>query len=246
MLEAFDLNFLWVFLVGILSFFSPCNFALIPTFIAYISGSSSTDGKIQDRKGVMTSSLLFVLGFMLVFLLIGAGVGAVSQFLNFNRDILRIIAGVFIILIGLIFLLHLNVKLFKRDYYFELPKVFVKHKKIKSFVTGTALAFGWSPCYGPLIGAILTLVLSTGSTVSGILYFFVYSLGFVIPFLFLAFFINVCMGYMNRVKKFLKYFHVISGLLLILIGFIMIADQTLILTGWLYNLYDAFGIPYIS
>ncbi len=246
MTEAFDLNFLWVFLVGVLSFFSPCNFALIPAFIAYISGTSSVHGKVASRWNVMLSSFMFVLGFMLIFLLIGASAGAIGQFFSLNQDVFRVVAGIFIILIGLLFVFHLNVGLFKRDFHFSLPGKLVKYKKLKAFLAGMAISFGWSPCYGPLIGAIFTLTLTAGSVASGILYFAIYSLGFVIPFLILALFMNACMKYMNRIKGFLKYFNIAAGLILITIGLFMISDKMLGTMDVLYKLYDSFGIPYIS
>ena len=245
-MEGFDVHIVWVFLVGVLSFFSPCNFALIPTFIAYISGSSSLENGDANRRDIMTASGLFVLGFMLVFLLIRAGVGALSRFFVVYREVFSVVAGLLLVVLGLIFLFHLNINLFKREYHLKVPQKFLEYPKLRAFMTGTVIAFGWSPCYGPLIGAILTLVLTTGSTLQGIFYFFVYSIGFVIPFLLLAFFINAGIQYMDSMKKVLKYFHIISGLLLIVIGIIMMLDQTLILTQWLYDFYDVLGIPYVS
>lgn len=243
-MDGISFNIFWIFLVGVLSFFSPCNFALIPTFIAYIAGSTSTQK--LSRRDVIVPTIFFVLGFMLIFLLLGVGAGALSVFLTEHRNTLRVVGGLVIVLIGLVFLFHLNFKIFKRDFHLTLPQKFVNYPRLKAFLAGLAIAFGWSPCYGPLIGAIFTLVLTTGSTTQGALYFFVYSLGFVVPFILIALCVDACTRSMKRMRQYLKYFHIVSGLLLIIIGGIIIADNVGIFTDWLYRLYDSLNIPYIS
>ncbi|MET3699618.1 cytochrome c biogenesis protein CcdA [Bacillus oleivorans] len=214
-----DLNLFLAFGAGFLSFISPCCLPLYPAFISYITGMSVAELKNENamlnRRSIL-HTLFFLIGFSIIFIAIGFGTSFIGEFFFKYQDLIRQIGAIFIILFGLILVGVLQPKLLMKDHRFEF-----KNKPggyVGSILIGMAFAAGWTPCSGPILGAVLVLAAQNPS--SGVVYMFAYVLGFAIPFFILSFFIGK-MGWIRRHNaKIIKF----GGYLMILMGITLFFD----------------------
>src|SRR5215471_14338833 len=172
------------FLAGVVSFLSPCVLPLVPGYVSLISGASVEELESQDRKllrTVLVHSLMFILGFTLVFVVLGATATELGRLVTAYRKWLTWLAGAFIIGFGLHLTGILKIKALYMDK--RLHSVGSGKSPIGAFVVGFAFAFGWTPCIGPILGTILTLAGNGKSLSKGILLLWIYSLGLAVPFL---------------------------------------------------------------
>jgi cytochrome c-type biogenesis protein len=219
---------------GILSFLSPCVLPLVPPYLVYISGVSLEDMSSEKLSSptvhmgrVMLSALLFVLGFTTVFVLLGATASALGQVLRTHLTLLSQIAGIAIIIMGLHFLGVFRFGLLAREARFQTNQQAASY--LGAYVVGLAFAFGWTPCIGPILAAILT-VAGTEETVWGGIYLLtLYSLGLGIPFLVAAFSLDAFLGFSRKFRRFLPAVEKAMGALLVLTGIMF-------LTGWMQNI----------
>jgi cytochrome c-type biogenesis protein len=223
------LQILTAFGAGLLSFFSPCVLPLIPAYICFITGASIEElsvpkGKNFGRvKSILPESLLFILGFSMVFVILGASATFLGSFLFAKQRIIKIIGGLIIIFFGLHISGLFNIKFlqYEKKLHFRSKPV----TKFGSFLVGMVFAFGWTPCVGPILGGILMLAATKDSLFKGILLLSFYSLGLALPF----FLLSVGLGYMlslfSRVKRYFKFISVVSGILLIVIGIGIMASS---------------------
>lgn len=221
------------FLAGILSFLSPCILPLIPGYISFLSGVSLEQIKQRSSleiKKTFYVSLLFVLGFSLIFLLLGASASFLGRFLLSQIKIFSKIAGAFIIFLG--FYLLGIVK----------PEIFTRQKRIKlkfspgylsSFIAGMAFAFGWTPCFGPILAGILTLSATQETFWSGMFLLASYALGIGVPFILSGIFLGLFLRAFKRLEKVNKWAEKIAGLLLVLSGALIFSNQIQILLKFL-------------
>lgn len=222
---------LWVaFTAGTLSFLSPCVLPLFPSYLVYITGFSFND--LQKAKAsrlpTLLHSLFFVLGFSLIFILLGAVAGMASGFREVTMTWMGIIerlAGVVILLFGL----HM-IGLFKLSWLLAEKRVDIANKPtgyLGTVLVGSAFAAGWTPCIGPILGSILTLVASTstGGATEGMLQLGVYSLGLGIPFVASALLFDRFLLLFQRFKKYLRFFELSSGLLMAVVGIFLIVGE---------------------
>ena len=232
-----DVNAVVAFLAGVASFVSPCVLPLIPTYLAYLAGVSlaelSQAGEVQSgtRVKLVTNSLAFVLGFSLVFVLLGLSASAVGQFLLRNQGVLRKISGVVIILLGLHTAGVMQVPLLNRD---KRPQV----RRVNSgpgaaFLFGLAFSAGWTPCIGPILATILMLAGSRGSVGQGVMLLALYSLGLAVPFLLSAVFFGSFLPLLRGLTRFLGRISFTAGLLLVLLGLMIYFNSFARLAGWL-------------
>jgi cytochrome c-type biogenesis protein len=227
------------FTAGLLSFLSPCILPLIPAYLSFISGVSLSEmrGEESDRKSsarVLSNALIFVLGFSFVFVALGASATFLGKFLIAEIGILRKIAGVLVILLGLLVLGVFRVGFLDQEMRF--------HQKRKtfgllgSFLVGMAFAFGWTPCIGPILAAIL-FVASTKETVAqGIGLLGVYSAGLGIPFLLSAVAVDRFINVSSWLKRHFQAIKITSGLLLIGVGILMLTDDLTRITQYLMRI----------
>jgi cytochrome c-type biogenesis protein len=214
------------FLAGLLSFFSPCVLPLIPAYFTFITGYSLeelTEGNREIRKKVFLSTISFVLGFSVVFILMGGSASYLGGLIYKYKNLIRIIGGVIIIILGI----HLTGVFRIRSLEFE-KRIQINKKPIHflgTFIIGMAFGAGWSPCIGPLLGSILIVAGSQETIGQGMLLLGVYSAGLALPFVIISVFINFLLVFMKRATRVLKYVNVVAGILLILVGLVLVTNK---------------------
>jgi len=216
-----DISFLLAFLAGFLSFLSPCVLPIVPGFISYIAGTSFNDlksGNKFNNINLIKKISLFILGFSLIFILLGSSVDYISNFLFMYKKNLSILSGTLIILFGLFSIGVLNLNFLDRELKFDL--VFQKFNFFSPFLIGIAFAFGWSPCIGPILGSVLSIAYQ--DNISGALLLTFYSLGLGLPFLIVGFFIGKISTYLMKLNKLILFFKIFTGILLIITGILIL------------------------
>ncbi len=222
------------FVAGILSFLSPCVLPLVPGYVSLISGSTVDALQTEDRKlsrSVMINSLLFIAGFSIVFIMLGAVATSLGQLTRQYHQILAKIAGAVIIIFGL----HLT-GIFKINALYSDKRMHgVKGSSTPfgAFIIGFAFAFGWTPCIGPILATILVFASSQDTVLKGILLLAVYSLGLAVPFLLTSLGVQRFMAFYTRFRRHLHTVEVVSGVLLIIFGALIASGRFTILSGYL-------------
>jgi cytochrome c-type biogenesis protein len=222
---------LWAFLAGILSFLSPCVVSIAPGYLSIVSGISFSELKegTASRKKIISGTLAFILGFTLVFILLGVATSFLGGFFLTHRRLITQIGGVIIILFGLHQGGWIHIPVLYQEKRFDYrPSVGITG----AFLTGLIFSFGWTPCVGPILGSILALVSSEGKPALGLVLLLVYSLGLAIPFTLLALGFNKMLAYLNRAKRYLKYIEWFTGAILILMGIALLTDKLGIISTW--------------
>lgn len=244
---AGDINFFTALIAGAISFLSPCVLPLVPPYLGYMAGVSidtlaGNDSNPETpivatgaRRRAIFHSILFVLGFSTVFIALGASATTIGQWLRVYQDILAQIAGIIIIVMGLHFLGVFKIGLLYREARFQSKG----SGKIGSYVMGIAFAFGWTPCIGPVLGAILALAGSSNSVADGAILLAVYSAGLGIPFVLAALFVGPFLNFLMRFKKHLGTMEKIMGGLLVLTGFLFLTGGMEKAAFWLIETFPA-------
>ena len=221
------------FAAGLLSFLSPCVLPLVPSYIGFLTGMTLPEMSGRRRVALL-HALLFVAGFSLVFILLGASATALGRALNYYQIWLQRIGGVLIIAFGLVCLGVIKVDLLTQE-----RRVHVEHKPVGylgSVLVGMAFAAGWTPCIGPVLGAILGLAATSTDVTRGMLLLGVYSAGLAVPFLIAAVAVESFLGWFQRFRRFLPWVMRASGVLLILVGVLLVTGEFTRLAGWLQGL----------
>lgn len=222
------------FVAGLLSFLSPCVLPLVPGYVSLISGATVEDLQSSDRRmlrTVMLHSITFVLGFSVVFIALGAVATSVGQFANQYHALLTKIAGAVVIIFGLHLTGLLKIKALYADK--RLHNVKGSSSVAGSFLVGFAFAFGWTPCIGPILAAILVLAETQDTVLKGILLLAVYSLGLAVPFLLTSLGVDRFLAFYGRFRRHLHTVEVISGVLLIAVGVLIFLNNLRVLSGYL-------------
>lgn len=225
-------------LAGLVSFASPCILPLVPGYLAYIGGftdgrSSARAGDGRGRRRLLAGVALFILGFTLVFVLTGVVFGVAGFWLNQYRDLITRIAGVLVILMGLVFVGAFRVaqRTVKTQW---RPRMGMAGAPL----LGAVFAVGWTPCTGPTLTAINSLSLTTGSPWQGGLLALFYALGLGIPFLLIALGLSWATGAVAFVKRHVRAVNLLGGVLLIVIGVLMVSG---VWNAWLIDLQGVIG-----
>jgi len=238
-----EISFVGALLAGLLSFLSPCVLPLVPAYLSYISGISVDALKTEQpdvRRRAMAQALWFVLGFSLVFVALGASATLIGQWMLGNLQVLGKIAGVIIVIFGLHYTGLIRIPFLMMDAHLSTDKVRGGHA-IGSILLGSAFAFGWTPCVGPILGAILAMAGAQDKVLHGTALLAVYSIGLGIPFLLAAAATNHFVHWMQRFKKHLHMVEIISGILLILVGLLIFLGSFSTLAGWLIEYFPFLG-----
>jgi len=244
-IEIIDANLLpgliVAFIAGLISFLSPCVLPIVPPYIAYMSGVALAE--IKNRKGrqkIILTALFFVLGLSTVFIFLGFSASAIGAIFFEYQTLLNTIAGLVIMLFGLHFLDIYRLQILDREARFEVENY--QGTVFGSYVLGLAFAFGWTPCIGPQLGAILSLAASNGSIVKGTVLLAFYAMGLGIPFLIVAIFINRLEGFLKFFKQYFKIIERIMGLLLWTVGLLMLTGGFSSISFWLLETFPVLGI----
>lgn len=223
-------------IAGIVSFLSPCVLPIVPPYLAYMSGVSVNEmGQDAQRRKTIITALFFVLGLSTVFILLGFAASAFGAFFLQNQVLFGQIAGLVIIIFGLHF-----IGVFRIGFLDQEARLDAGDKGGSSFgayVLGLAFAFGWTPCIGPQLGAILALAASEGSVARGTMLLGVYAIGLGVPFLLAAIFITRAMGFMNKLKPHMKTIERVMGGLLIVVGLALVFNQFSTFSFWILETF---------
>jgi|TARA_B110000495_G_C22845564_1_gene493028 cytochrome c-type biogenesis protein len=224
----------FAFSAGFISFLTPCVLPIIPGYISYITGKSLNEIE-QDKKIVLIKTILFSIGFSLVFIILGATASAVGNILLFLSNELRIAAGIIIILFSLQMLGFLNFNFLNQE-----KRIHTKsYKDNYAFpvLVGAAFAFGWTPCIGPVLGSILALSATEASISKGILLLSFYSLGLAIPFILAGYYMS---KFLTTRKGFNKHYAKVTktgGVILLITGVLISTNQIQIISYYILTMF---------
>ena len=226
-------------LAGVISFLSPCVLPIVPPYLAYMSGVSlgEMSGQAAARRRAVVAALFFVMGLSTVFLILGFTASAFGAFFLQNQVLFTQASGAVIIIFGLHFLGVFRIPFLDREA--RLDAGDKGGSSFGAYVLGLAFAFGWTPCIGPQLGAILSLAASEASVGRGTLLLGVYAAGLGIPFLLAAMFITRAVGIMNRLKRHMKAIERAMGGLLVLVGLAMLTGLFTTFSWWLLEQFPA-------
>jgi cytochrome c-type biogenesis protein len=225
------------FAAGLLSFLSPCVLPLVPSYVTFVTGLSLEDVQ-RKRHLALVHALLFVTGFTLVFLAMGATATAIGRLLGYNRELVSRVGGVVVIVLGLYLLGVFNFGVFARE-----RRIHIADKPLGylgSLLVGMAFAAGWTPCIGPILGAVLTYTASSADLNRGIVLLLAYSLGLAVPFVIAALMIDRFIVVFQRYRGAMVWTSRIAGGLLVVVGVLMVTDLMRLVTQWLAGLTPEF------
>jgi cytochrome c-type biogenesis protein len=232
-----------VFMAGLISFLSPCVLPLAPPYLTYLAGASidQMTGETVDqavRRRAVLAALLFVLGFATVFILLGATASVLGRTLREHLDLLTTIAGIAIIIMGLHFMGVFRIGLLYREARFESPAA---RGMWSAYLMGLAFAFGWTPCIGPVLAAVLSVAGREESVGRGAILLAVYSAGLGVPFLLAAFAMRPFLRFLSRFRGHLGTVEKVMGGLLVLTGVAFLTGAMTDLSFWLLEAFPALG-----
>jgi cytochrome c-type biogenesis protein len=233
------------FLAGLVSFLSPCVLPLVPGYLSFMSGYSA-GGSVLSPKRAAAVALAFVAGFTAVFVALGASATLLGSLLRGNRELFTRAGGLFIIVLGLVFVGAIKVPWLLREARFHpQPRAGLWG----SVILGGAFAFGWSPCIGATMGAVLTMAAgnaSTGGVLEGAGLLAVYSLGLGLPFVLAGLGVARLTGALTVVRRHVRTVNLVSGVLLIVLGVLFVTDRLFELSAWMQQALTAADLDFWS
>jgi cytochrome c-type biogenesis protein len=221
------------FAAGIVSFLSPCVLPLVPAYISYISGVSIEDISDENKAGtgkVMKGTIAFVFGFSLVFIALGASASWVGQFVGSNIGILSKIGGAIVIIFGFHLMGIIKIPFLYREMRYHSTSE--SATLVGSMLIGIAFAFGWTPCIGPILAGILFYASTQDTVWHGVFLLAIYSLGLGVPFLLTGLGISRFFSFFDTIKRHFRKVEIVSGVLLVIVGFMIFTDNFRIMAGW--------------
>jgi cytochrome c-type biogenesis protein len=241
-----EVNLLIAFTAGLFSFLSPCVLPIIPSYLSFVSGVSLEEMRAprlerRTRRRMALNSLGFIAGFSLVFVSLGASASFLGSLFLDYRDYIRTLGGLLILLVGLYLLGLLKIPPLQRYLQFQLKDRPAGY--LGSVLVGITFAVAWTPCVGPILGAILTLAGTSGEVERGVLLLATYAAGLALPFFLSALAVNSFFQFSNRFRRYLRAVDVAAGVLLIVVGVLLLTDYISILNSyalrftpdWLYK-----------
>jgi cytochrome c-type biogenesis protein len=232
-----QLGILIAFSAGLLSFLSPCVLPLVPSYITFITGMTLEDMQ-QTKRETLLHAIVFVCGFSLIFLALGAGATVFGQLMLRYRDWISRIGGALIIVFGLYMLGVFNFAFLMKD-----TRLHLSDKPIGYFgtlVVGIAFGAGWSPCIGPILGAILTMAANEADLQRGLVLLAAYSAGLAVPFLLAAVMVERFLKVFAKVRHQMVWVNRIAGAMLVIVGILMVTNRFTMLSSWLQDLTPEF------
>jgi cytochrome c-type biogenesis protein len=220
------------FLAGVLMFLAPCTLPIVPGYLAFIAGG---EGR------VVRNAIFFVLGFAVVFIVLGSFAGLIGSFILPWKNVISRVAGVIIILFGLTMLGVLRLPMLSSEAHIKLPKFLSLGHPQSSFLVGALFALGWSPCIGPILGTVLLVASTSLTVVQGAILLAVFSFGLGIPFILSAMLLNKAGEMFAKWGRATVVLSKIGGVILICIGVLMVLGDMGLLITWGYGLFDSWG-----
>jgi cytochrome c-type biogenesis protein len=236
----FDVTYFGALFVGLLSFLSPCILPIVPFYLSYLAGLSmsqiSSNGAISpaERRHAVLAAVFFALGVITVFMSLGAAASSIGQIVRDYFDILRWVAAGIIIAMGLHFLGLIRIGILYRQIRADAGDT-SRSGLVGAYVIGLAFAFGWTPCVGPVLAAILFTAAGQDTAAQGAGLLFAYGLGMTMPFIAAAFFIGPFMRLMTRFRKYMGVIEKIMGAMLILFGLLIATNNISIIAQWMLD-----------
>ncbi|HXE31688.1 MAG TPA: cytochrome c biogenesis protein CcdA [Terriglobales bacterium] len=236
-MPAANVTVAYAFAAGLLSFLSPCVLPLVPGYVSLLSGTVAGAEEAEAaavaaaRRTLLVNSICFILGFSLVFIALGATATQVGQTLRTHQQLFSQIGGLIVILFGLHLLGVIRISALYGDK--RVHKRLGGGGAVGAFAVGFTFAFGWTPCIGPMLATILLLAANTGTVGHGIFLLAIYSAGLAVPFLLTTLALD---RFANFYKGFRRHLHTVeqvSGVLLLLIGFLLLTSQFKVISGYL-------------
>lgn len=241
--EISNIGLLIAFAAGAISFLSPCVLPLVPGYVSYVAGQAAADRPAGDsislRLPAIGLGLCFVLGFTTVFVVLGASATALGQMLLAYRYELNIVGGAIVILFGLFLIGLIRPMWMMRD--LRVHAALPGGRPVSAYVLGLAFAFGWTPCIGPILGAILTVGAASATVAGGVTLLTVYSLGLGVPFLLAALFTDALIARLKSIGRLGRLLQLAAGTVMILMGIAMITGQLSAFSYWLLDTFPALG-----
>jgi len=233
------------FIAGLVMFLAPCTLPIVPAYLGFISGVSIKDfSKLEGeerkkaQRKILLNGVAFILGFTLIFVMFGTLAGLFGQALAPVRIWLARIGGLFVILFGLFMLGVFDLKFLQVEKRIKLPSFMKVGSPTTSFGIGSAFAFGWTPCVGPILASILLLASTSSTAFQGGFLLLIFSLGLAVPFLIVAAATSYASSFIEKGSKYLKYVSMIGGVFLLGLGFLLLTDNFGILIQYGYQFFD--------
>ncbi len=223
-----DPTLIVAFIAGLVSFVSPCVLPLIPGFLAYLSGTSI--GQEGARLKIFLNSVAFVLGFSVIFALIGVLLNTILERVSYTVQIwLGRFGGIIIILFGLYVLGLIRLSFLEREHKLAVKKKF-SITYVTSFVFGAAFAVGWTPCVSAILGSVLALVVTKPGL--GFVLLMSYALGLGVPFLLVGLFTGKALNLIQKYNTLFRYFNIVVGILLLVLGVLVFTNNLNVVANW--------------
>lgn len=230
------------FIAGMLTFLAPCTLPLVPGYLGFIGGVSLGDLKDPNKaksakRKIFINGLLYVAGFSLVFIALGSLFGIGGALLAQYRRWLSRLGGVFVIIFGLYMMHLLKIPVLNSEKRLHISAL-KPGRPASSFIFGMAFAFGWTPCVGPVLGSVLTLVASYATLAQGAFLLFIFSAGLAVPFLLVALGVGSAATYINKISKYLDILSFVGGIFLVFLGILLLTNN---LSTWMSFFYNTFN-----
>ena len=226
------------FLAGLLSFLSPCVLPLVPSYLSFITGVSGVTELESRRHLALVHALLFVAGFSIIFIALGATATELGLLLKSWQAWVERVGGALIVLFGLYTLGVLRIGVLSRE-----ARVQLSNKPLGflgSVLVGMAFGAGWTPCIGPILGSILLYASSRADLGEGLRLLAAYSLGLAIPFLVAAWALEAFLRWFQRFRRYVRWVEIVAGVLLVAVGLLLLTGSFTVLSGWMQGLTPGF------
>lgn len=241
-----DISFPIAFVAGFVSFFAPCVVPLLPAYVAFVAGVSLDNlkkyGVVSYQKKLIISSLFYILGFSIIFVMLGTAAAGIGNLLRQYSFVLQRLGGILIVIFGLEAGGFVHIPFLGLSRRLITPLWLQKFGHLRSFFIGILFALVWTPCVGVILGSILTLAAISGEVGRGAALLLVYSFGISIPFLVVALTLAQAPGYINWFSDHVGTISKVAGVLLVTVGMLLLTDTYKYLNGWIFEV--AFGLGY--
>lgn len=223
------------FLAGLVTFLSPCILPIVPSYLSYIVGVSTTElkqKKEQHRWSVIWYTFLFVFGFILIFMTLGLITGTLGGWLALYKTKLQVVGGAVLVLFGLTILEVFKFPWLYRQAHLTTPRRLSRWQSLNAILIGMTFGLSWTPCVGPVLASILFLATFSGGSAQGVLLLLMFALGLAVPFLLIALFLQKLLPFLKHLGRYLVWIHRLVGVVILLIGLALLTGTFNQISGY--------------